>query len=71
MSYRRAELQAVFDKVGRWTACYTAVADVAAALKGAPIAARAYGTHPVVVSMLIMVTAFHYRNSTVHSSSGW
>lgn len=39
---RRTEAQAVFDKIGRWTACYTAAADVAAAREDARAADRAY-----------------------------
>jgi tetratricopeptide (TPR) repeat protein len=39
---RRAEAQAVFDKIGRWTICYTAAADVADARDDARMADRAY-----------------------------
>lgn len=39
---RRAEAQAIFDRIGRWAACYTAAADVAAARDGAAAADRAY-----------------------------
>ena len=39
---RRAEAQAVFDTIGKWTACYTAAADVSAARDDARTADRAY-----------------------------
>ena len=39
---RRAEAQAVFDRIGRWTTCYTAAADVAATRDDARAADRAY-----------------------------
>ena len=39
---RRVEAQAVFDKIGKWTACYTAAADVSAANDEARTADRAF-----------------------------
>lgn len=39
---RRAEAQAVFDRIGKWTACYTAAADVSAARDDPATADRAF-----------------------------